>query len=92
MPHTPGRTVEICHGSRPIAVISDRRSGHTSRAKIKQEPNLLPVVFPILGVRKMNVLRFSEVPNYSFESLASTIAETGRNWVSLVETCRWHRR
>ena len=56
MPHTPGRTIEICHGGRPIAVISDRRSGHTSRAKVKQEPDLLPTVFPILGVRKMNVL------------------------------------
>ena len=70
MPHTPGRTVEIGHGSRPIAVISDRRSGHTSRTKVKQEPDLLPVVFPILGVRKMNVLRFSKIQNYSFEQLS----------------------
>ena len=77
MPQVPGRTVEIGHCSRPVAMADNRQSDSTSFAEVKQKPNLLPIVLPILGIRKMNVLLFSEVQNYPFEQLG---INSSRDW------------
>ena len=53
------------------------QSNSTSFAEVNQKPNLLPIVLPILGIRKMNVLRFSEVQNYSLEQLG---INSSRDW------------
>ena len=58
-------------------MVDDRQSDSTSCAEVKQKPNLLPIVLPILGIRKMNVLRFSEVQNYSLEQLS---INSSRDW------------
>ena len=77
MPQLPNRTAEIGHCGSPVSVADYGQSDPTSFAEINQKPNLLPIVFPILGIRKMDVLLFSEVQNYPFEQLG---INSSRDW------------
>ena len=77
MPLPPNRTIGIGDCSSLVSVLDYGHSDPASFAEINQKPNLLPIVFPILGIRKMDVLLFSEVQNYPFEQLG---INSSRDW------------